>query len=251
VNSNERYKRRLSKKNCGICGTPFTGTDKQKNCLNHRYHKKESDLVKQRIFKKCPICGKEFYGRNKNCSKGCYDIYIEKLKRGRLKKCSYCGRHILTRPCHERKYNFCSKDCWFKFKKNKPNFKIRKDKHPQWKGGIKRRSTTTIRYKQWRESVYQRDNYKCVFCGNNRLITAHHIVAWSDDEQLRFYKTNGITLCKKCHKEIHANNFSKRLNYENTKNQCSSKGIRLRKKISNRIEELIWQQHHRNIKKQE
>lgn len=70
-------------------------------------------------------------------------------------------------------------------------------------------------YKQWRKSVYTRDNHKCRWpnCTLKRKINAHHIKNWADYPGLRFDINNGITLCKYHHdlikgmEEIYAETF--------------------------------------------
>ena len=58
-----------------------------------------------------------------------------------------------------------------------------------------------LRYKLWRESVYERDNYICQNCFNRGgYIEAHHIKGWTHFPELRYELDNGLTLCKKCHK---------------------------------------------------
>lgn len=62
-------------------------------------------------------------------------------------------------------------------------------------------------YKKWRLSVYRRDNFCCQFpgCGKKgkfAKLQAHHIKRWADFPELRFQLTNGVTLCKMCHKRI-------------------------------------------------
>jgi transposase/5-methylcytosine-specific restriction endonuclease McrA len=55
-------------------------------------------------------------------------------------------------------------------------------------------------YKEWRQSVYNRDNYTCQCCGQvSGKINAHHILNFSKNEALRFDVSNGITLCENCH----------------------------------------------------
>jgi predicted restriction endonuclease len=57
-----------------------------------------------------------------------------------------------------------------------------------------------LRYKLWREAVYERDNYICQKCFiRGGYIEAHHIKGWTHYPQLRYELGNGITLCKKCH----------------------------------------------------
>lgn len=83
--------------------------------------------------------------------------------------------------------------------------KIRKEKHWNWKGGISpihkiiRRS---IEYKIWREAVFLRDNYTCVFCGKRGgILNADHIKPFVYFPELRFAIDNGRTLCVPCHKK--------------------------------------------------
>jgi len=75
--------------------------------------------------------------------------------------------------------------------------------NPNWKGGItseKRKIMNGDEYKQWRQAVFERDNYTCQCCGrqthNNE---AHHLDNFADYEEQRFDINNGITLCKQCH----------------------------------------------------
>jgi len=58
-------------------------------------------------------------------------------------------------------------------------------------------------YKQWRKEVYQRDGYKCLWCGSKKKLQAHHIKLWAHYPQLRYVLSNGITLCKYHHSLIH------------------------------------------------
>lgn len=84
-----------------------------------------------------------------------------------------------------------------------PNYNIRGDKHHGWLGGTSDRTTDMgrIEYKIWRFTVFKRDNFKCVIC-NNKEIQAHHISRWKDDKENRYCVSNGITICKTCHRSI-------------------------------------------------
>ena len=61
------------------------------------------------------------------------------------------------------------------------------------------------RYKAWRKSVFERDNYTCQHCGDNKggNLNAHHIKLWREFPEHRFDINNGITLCILCHQKEH------------------------------------------------
>ena len=75
--------------------------------------------------------------------------------------------------------------------------------HPRWKGIKYKRcihTTNTLEYRNWRNSIFQRDNYKCKI--NNQCkgqLQAHHILNWTDYSELRYEINNGITLCQVHH----------------------------------------------------
>lgn len=94
--------------------------------------------------------------------------------------------------------------------KGKEFLQIRGEKHPQWKGGITPiniKVRMSLEYKLWREAVFKRDNYTCIWCGarsgNGKAIILHadHIKPFIDYPELRFALDNGRTLCIDCHKK--------------------------------------------------
>ena len=78
-----------------------------------------------------------------------------------------------------------------------------------WKGGITPMNAlirSSAEYKLWRESVFKRDNYTCIWCrarsGNGKTVylEADHIKPFALYPELRFAIDNGRTLCRDCHK---------------------------------------------------
>ena len=51
----------------------------------------------------------------------------------------------------------------------------------------------------WAKLVVQRDNRRCMNCGSESKLEAHHIWPQGTYTQLRYTLKNGITLCKDCH----------------------------------------------------
>jgi hypothetical protein len=75
--------------------------------------------------------------------------------------------------------------------------------HWNWKGGItpiRKKLYFSDEYKLWRNAVFERDHFTCVWCGKvGEKLEADHIKSWADFPELRFAIDNGRTLCKKCH----------------------------------------------------
>jgi ribosomal protein S27AE len=85
-------------------------------------------------------------------------------------------------------------------------------KSPTWKGGItpiNKKIRNSTEYKLWREAVFKRDNWTCVWCGATGNIQADHIKRFSDFPELRFAIDNGRTLCIPCHKKTDTYGFKK------------------------------------------
>jgi len=139
-------------------------------------------------------------------------------------KCEYCGKEIYRKRKEQR---FCSNSCsaqwkWAsglikeikganRFKKghnvwNKGIewFEMRGKNHPNYTGNTPK--LIALRHSpkgvKWRKEVFQRDDYTCQYCKNKGgKLEAHHIVPVSIDKNKSFELSNGLTLCKNCHKK--------------------------------------------------
>lgn len=85
-----------------------------------------------------------------------------------------------------------------------PNKNLSGKNSKWWKGGITPIHTKirhSIEYKLWRESVFKRDNYTCIWCKQiGGILHADHIKPFALFPELRFAIDNGRTLCINCHK---------------------------------------------------
>lgn len=81
-----------------------------------------------------------------------------------------------------------------------------------WKGGVSqanRIARSSIEFKEWRAAVFARDCFTCQHCsahtGSGRRVELHphHIKSFALFPGLRFEVSNGLTLCKACHKKEH------------------------------------------------
>ena len=157
------------------------------------------------------------------------------LRRTRLKiNCVVCGKEFERIPSHIKEFNMCCRKCADKYKgdglRGRKHSKealakmrnVRLGKlNPAWNGG-----TNTINmsirgmpeYKEWRLMVFGRDNFTCQKCGiRGTYLEAHHkkplrtiliknkingVVDARLCKEL-WNIENGMTLCKKCHKNKH------------------------------------------------
>ena len=76
---------------------------------------------------------------------------------------------------------------------------LRGENHPNWKGGTKSRPSDRVEYKEWTNSVLERDKHTCQECGETEGVIAHHIKSYAYYPELRFDIDNGLTLCEPCH----------------------------------------------------
>ena len=80
-----------------------------------------------------------------------------------------------------------------------------------WQGGITAenqiiRNSSVNR--DWRNSVFIRDDYVCQCCGKRGgKLNAHHIENFAKNKDFRFNINNGITICYECHHVVIKGSF--------------------------------------------
>lgn len=84
-------------------------------------------------------------------------------------------------------------------------FKLIRPKVDRWNHFLEgQNGRRSAEYVEWRKRVFERDDYTCALCGRRGgKLNAHHIKPYSKFSGLRYEIGNGVTLCEKCHKEVH------------------------------------------------
>ena len=83
------------------------------------------------------------------------------------------------------------------------------DKNSNWNPNLidkdRQDRRATIENKEWREGVFERDDYTCIKCEDNTggNLIGHHIESYADNPELRYEIFNGATLCIICHRYFH------------------------------------------------
>lgn len=68
---------------------------------------------------------------------------------------------------------------------------------------IVNRNSETPGYNEWRNTIVNRDK-KCVCCGYDKHLEAHHLFGYKENPNLAVNESNGVTLCKFCHDKYHS-----------------------------------------------
>ena len=197
---------------------------KRKFCSGKCFH--ESKVIKTEP-KNCLICGAVFNKKLGNsidyyndtakyCSHEC--LVSSQRKYEEYVSCSFCSKKTKTwNTSRRRNKNFyCSRTCYSSSLKE-----LTQEKSTRWEGG-KTSLTIAIRtghqYKDWRDSVFKRDNYMCQHCcQRGGRLEADHIITVSNivrafniknitEARENFFLweiSNGRTLCELCHRNRH------------------------------------------------
>lgn len=186
----------------------------------------------------CDTCHIKFNAERKSsknayCSIRCYR-QARAVEKSRF-KCDFCSR--IFNEYHSKKKGkvkiFCSKPCAWRFQKGKPLStntieKMKKshlgmyigEKSPNWRGGkvsLTKGIRYSYKYKEWRDAVFNRDNFTCLVCGirGGELNADHYPKLFSEifrenninslEEAYRCEEfwdiNNGRTLCVPCHRK--------------------------------------------------
>lgn len=156
----------------------------------------------------CIICGKAFWvWPSKISQKACSSECAAKTKKPpvKLSYCRYCKKLFAAPEDHPNQVycnNFCAKQS------------IRGNGSIHWRGGITpegKRIRNSAIFSLWRAKVFIRDNWTCQRCGrrDGSELHPHHIKSFAEYPSLRFEVSNGITLCKDCHQEMHRHKLNR------------------------------------------
>ena len=209
-------------------------------CICQQCGKEFPSMIKDAKFcdQKCMGKWKSEYMTGENAPHTTEKIYKPCDKCGKIIE-------ILPSQYERAEHHFCSKECHDEWQKGRPHTDEHKEaiskglkenppmlgKHhtdetrkkisealdgkytgensPNWNPNItdeEREKGRNIQgLPQWRNEVYERDNYACQCCGDNKggNLNAHHINGYNWCKEGRTDVNNGICLCEECHKEYH------------------------------------------------
>lgn len=180
----------------------------------------------------CPICKEQRVAYYKSlCKAGhcmCQKCAIKTKRRKYLVIGDVYGRLTVKNHSEKSGFSICKCECGndvevynynlssqktkscgcLKSKNFKNTIKVTGENHGMWKGGVsteRERFMQTKEYKDWRMSVFERDNFTCQKCGQVGYdLNAHHIKNYADNEDCRTDIDNGTTLCEECHRLFHS-----------------------------------------------
>lgn len=126
--------------------------------------------------------------------------------------CAYCGKHFRRKTYNFKKGAsqgpFCSRKCCGKWRSEN----LVGENSPAWKGGY-RYEYGGAHWKIQRRKALKRDRHRCQYCGTREQdwgyeLDVHHVT--NDSPEKTNVLSNLVTLCRKCHSDMH----NGRLTYE-------------------------------------
>jgi 5-methylcytosine-specific restriction endonuclease McrA len=190
-----------------------------------------SENSNKKVKVKCPNCGKirETYYKSyiKSKTDMCQPCTVKTTQSKTLSPGSKYNMLTVIKPSSESGKSICLCDCGNKKEVDnyqmksgktkscgclkKENFKnakkVKGEHHGMWLGGSsskRERLMQSKKYKDWRDFVYRKYNYKCQKCGQKGYdLNCHHIKPYNQYEELATDKSNGTIFCESCHKKFH------------------------------------------------
>lgn len=131
-----------------------------------------------------------------------------------LCKNHYEKQRYIKNPKYQRKYSKKWKDNNpkkvkeqnKKYFKNHPEIFLKSmKKHLKKHGKIFNMNSMEYSFalQSWSKTIKKIDNYTCKNCGSKKNLNAHHIMPKNKFPIFSLDLDNGITLCKRCHGELH------------------------------------------------
>lgn len=209
-NNNPNYKGGIPKKQCKQCGKIFTHLycKERKFCSNKcvgislRKNVKKNPLIQH----KCSVCGIEIPKTRKKCDLCKVSSHCDVCGISTPRKIKRCDKHKIKCPtaicptCGKEFASYyrtkhCNRNCYSTKGINNSNYK-------DGRTPLNKTIRNSKEYKDWRNNVFQRDNFSCQECHQvGGTLHAHHIKPFSTHPELRLSLKNGQTLCVECHKK--------------------------------------------------
>lgn len=198
--------KQVSANHVKICRECFLAKSKYEEIHCIDCGKKLNDFACYRGDKRCHSCARSYFIKlhpEKVFSpKGELNGKWKGGKEIRKRICKDCGKELNHTACYDG--NERCKSCAHKeLYKNPKN-------HPNWLGGISFEPYSIEFTKSLKESIRDRDNHICQYCGKtekqelkdlNKVLSVHHI----DYNKENCLDTNLITLCAKCNTAVNKN----------------------------------------------
>lgn len=187
-----------------------------------------------RVLVECPVCKKQrmaFYKSVKN-NQRCHLCALKSLTKTIPIGSKYNRLTVIGIDINKKGWSICLCECGKKksienysikrgiakscgcYQKEKAQLTFKKmhesqkgKNHPNWKGGISTERElfhASKKTKEWKHSIYKKDNYTCICCGQKGYeLNVHHIKPYAIYPELRLDENNGATFCVNCHREFH------------------------------------------------